>query len=133
MIVPCTAISQTLKPTLKDDKGKTLFCFDSVQTNYLRKRLELLPAQIEKIKLLESKNESLEFEIDARKQAFLSQLEKLKNQKTLVYLREKQIDEYKVQLSAYKKSDRRAKTGKIFYKSLTFFLASATIYFALKK
>lgn len=131
--MPCTAISQILKPTLKDDKGKTLFCFDSVQTNYLRKRLELLPAQIEKIKILESKNESLEFEIDARKQAFLSQLEELKNQKMLVSLREKQIDEYKVQLSAYKKSDRRAKTGKFFYKPLTFFLASATIYFALKK
>lgn len=133
MIVPYTAISQNLKPIIKVDSGKTLFCFDSVQTNFLRKKLELIPAQTEKIQLLELQNKSLEFEIDAREKAFLSQHEELKNQKTIVSLREKQINEYVLQVNAYKKSDRRAKVGKVFYKSLTFILAGTVFYLAIKK
>lgn len=114
-------------------EGRTLFAFDSVQANFIAKKLAINLLQKEKMESQSKLHENLNREIIEKDKVLNTQQNENSILKNISDLQVKQIEQYKIQLNAYKKSDVRAKLGRLFYKSLAFALGFTTIYFSLKK
>lgn len=130
--MPYTSFSQILTPKVSRLDDKIFFCFDSIQANYIAKQLSVKDLQGEQITNYKKQVDILEAQNNASLLAFLNQEKELDKYKDIEILRVKEIEQYKIQLSAYQKSNRKARFGGFTYKALTFILAGAVIYFATK-
>jgi superfamily I DNA/RNA helicase len=124
---------QDLRPRLKSEAGKTLYCFDSTQASTIARELLLNVAYQDKIKSLEATERNLEAEIDARELAYLEQYKELKASEAIIAGRQAQIQHLENSLKASRLAYRKSRKGVFFYKLATVALGCTTVYLLIKK